>query len=156
MKFPKLVYPGAPVSSVSWRRNGLAFQHFFRAIPAAYGISQARGQIGAAAASLHHSHSHAGSEPCLWPTPQLMAMSNPLTHWARPGIEPAFSWIIIKFIITALQWELPYFSTFWLWRRARNDWVEAGPSESWPTVESSMGARVCKLFIAATLFCFYI
>ena len=31
----------------------------------AYGSSQARGQIGAAAASLHHSHSNSGSEPCL-------------------------------------------------------------------------------------------
>ena len=30
----------------------------FRAVPAAYGSSQARGQIGAAAAGLHHSHSH--------------------------------------------------------------------------------------------------
>ena len=29
---------------------------FFRATPMAYGSSQARGQIGAAAASLHHSH----------------------------------------------------------------------------------------------------
>ena len=35
---------------------------FFRATPAAYGDSQARGQIGAAAASLQHSHSNVGSE----------------------------------------------------------------------------------------------
>ena len=45
----------------------------FRAIPAAYGGSQARGRIGAAAASLHHSHSNAGSKLCLPPIPQLMA-----------------------------------------------------------------------------------
>jgi len=31
----------------------------------AYGGSQARGQIGTAAAGLHHGHSHAGAEPCL-------------------------------------------------------------------------------------------
>ena len=37
----------------------------FRAAPAAYGSFQAKGQIGAIAASLHHSHSSAGSEPCL-------------------------------------------------------------------------------------------
>ena len=36
----------------------------------AYRSSQARGQIGAAAASLHHSHSNTGSEPHLQPTPQ--------------------------------------------------------------------------------------
>ena len=33
--------------------------------PMAYGNSQARGQIGATAAGLHHSHSNAGSEPHL-------------------------------------------------------------------------------------------
>ena len=37
----------------------------FRAAPTAYGGSQARGRIGAVAAGLHHSHSHAESEPCL-------------------------------------------------------------------------------------------
>ena len=51
---------------------------FFRATPVAYGSSQARGHIGAvsAAASLHHSHSNTGSEPCLRPClrPQLSAM----------------------------------------------------------------------------------
>ena len=35
------------------------------------------GQIGAAAASLHHSHSTAGSEPSLQPTPQLRATLDP-------------------------------------------------------------------------------
>ena len=44
----------------------------FRAAPAAYEGSQARGQIGATSAGLHHSHSNAGSEPLLRPTPQLM------------------------------------------------------------------------------------
>ena len=42
----------------------------------AYGGSQVRGRIGAVAASLCHSHSHARSEPCLRPTPQLMAMTD--------------------------------------------------------------------------------
>ena len=43
------------------------------AAPAAYGGSQARGRIGAVATGLHQSHSNAGSEPCLQPTPQLTA-----------------------------------------------------------------------------------
>ena len=34
----------------------------FRATPVAYGGSQARGPIGAPAASLHHSHGNVGSE----------------------------------------------------------------------------------------------
>ena len=45
----------------------------FRVTPAAYGGSQARDWIRAAAASLCHSHSNAESEPGLRPTPQLMA-----------------------------------------------------------------------------------
>ena len=44
------------------------------AAPTAYGGSQARGRIGAVAAGLPQSHSNAGSEPGLQPTPQLMAM----------------------------------------------------------------------------------
>ena len=38
------------------------FLSFFLATRAAYGGSQARGQIVAAAAGLHHSHSNAGSQ----------------------------------------------------------------------------------------------
>ena len=44
-----------------------------KAAPTAYGGSQARGLIGAIAASLHQSHGNTGSEPCLRRTPQLMA-----------------------------------------------------------------------------------
>ena len=43
------------------------------AAPAAYGGSQARGRIGAVATGLRQSHSNAGSEPRLQPTPQLTA-----------------------------------------------------------------------------------
>ena len=47
------------------------------ATPAAYGVSQARSLIGAAATGLHQSHSNARSEPRLQPTPQLMATLDP-------------------------------------------------------------------------------
>ena len=50
---------------------------FFRATPTAYGGYQARGQIGAVAASLHHSQSNVGSEQHLQPTPQFTAMPDP-------------------------------------------------------------------------------
>ena len=43
------------------------------AAPTAYGGSQARGPIGAVATGLQQSHSNAGSELRLQPTPQLMA-----------------------------------------------------------------------------------
>ena len=47
------------------------------ATPVAYGGSQARGQIRAVAAGLHHSHSNTGSKPRLQPTPQLTVMLDP-------------------------------------------------------------------------------
>ena len=53
------------------------FSFFFLGLHPQHLGSQARGRIEAAAASLHHSHSHAGSEPCLQPLPQLKATSDP-------------------------------------------------------------------------------
>ena len=66
------------------------FFFLFRAAPAAYGSSGARGRIGAVAAGLHHSHSNARS----------------LTHWVRPGIEPTSSWIFFRFVSSAPWREL--------------------------------------------------
>ena len=63
----------------------------FRAVPMAYGSSQARGRIRAVAASLYHNHSKARSEPHLQPTPQLTEF---LTHWVRPEIERTPSWLL--------------------------------------------------------------
>ena len=62
------------------------FVLFFRAGSAAYGISQARCQITAAAAGLCHSHSNGRSESSTYITAHGNAGS--LTQWARPGIEP--------------------------------------------------------------------
>ena len=61
----------------------------FRAAPAAYGGSQARSQIKATVAGLHHIHGNAGS----------------LTHWARQGMEPATSWFLVGFASAAPQGE---------------------------------------------------
>ena len=49
----------------------------FRAAPAAFGGSQARGRIGAVAASLLQSHSNDRSKLSLQPTPQIMATPDP-------------------------------------------------------------------------------
>ena len=54
--------------------NFVSFFFFFMAAPVAYGSSQARSQIGIAAAGLRYSHSKAGSKPCLQPISQLSAM----------------------------------------------------------------------------------
>ena len=55
-------------SCPSGNKTFISFFFFlFSAASVVYGGSQARDPIGATAA--RHSHSHAGSEPCLWPTP---------------------------------------------------------------------------------------
>ena len=65
-------------SKCTWTFISFFFLFFlFRAALAAYGGSQARGQIGAVAASLHHSYSNVGSELCLQPTPQLNTRTDP-------------------------------------------------------------------------------
>ena len=53
----------------------LSFFFLFMAMPPAYGGSQGRGQIGAAAASLRHSYSNARSEPHLQPGPDPYPLS---------------------------------------------------------------------------------
>ena len=63
---------------------------FFSAASTAYGGSQARGQIGAIAAGIHHSHGNTRS----------------LTHWARPGMELESSWLLVRFVSTEPQREL--------------------------------------------------
>ena len=50
---------------------------FSRAVPEAYRGSQARGRIGSVAAILCQSHSKAGSQLHLPPTPQLTALLDP-------------------------------------------------------------------------------
>ena len=74
-----LLISGMPCSLGIFPMFSFFFSSFglFRATPAAYRSSQARGGIGTAAAALCHSHSNAESEPYLGPTPQLMAMWDP-------------------------------------------------------------------------------
>ena len=77
---------------------------FFRASPVAYGGSQARGWTGAAAAGLHHSNAES------------------LTHWVRPGIEPASPWIIVGFISAVPQRELLEWQFLLYWMKEA-DWM---------------------------------
>ena len=58
-------------------RNFKIFFFLFTATPAACGSSRARGEIGAAAAGLHHSHSNMGSQLHLRPAVQLVATPDP-------------------------------------------------------------------------------
>ena len=64
-----------------------------------HGYSQPRDKIRAAAAQLHHSHSNARPKPHLWSTPQLIPLRG-------PEIEPASSWILVRFATNEPPWEL--------------------------------------------------
>ena len=77
----------------------------FMATPIAYGSSQA-------AAGIHHSHSNGRiwAASVTYTTAHNNAGS--LTHWARPGIEPASSWILVGFFSAAPQQEFPE-PSFW-------------------------------------------
>ena len=89
------------------RLRFIFFAFCFRTSPAAYGGSQARGlinrscscqpmpqpqqcQIQAGSVTYTTAHGNTGSS----------------THWARPGIEPATSWFLVRFVSTAPWREL--------------------------------------------------
>ena len=72
-----------------WRFPGWGSNQSYSCRPTAQ--PQQRG-IRAASASLTTTHGNTGS----------------LTHWARPGTEPATSWFLVGFVSAAPRWELPY------------------------------------------------
>ena len=86
MKFIK-IYPS---------RSFFSF-FLFGATPVAYGSSQARGQIRAAAASQSNPQLQ---QHWIWVTSATYAIAHSntrsLTHWARPGIQPASSWTLCQ------------------------------------------------------------
>ena len=72
----------ATAGTPDFRVNRCSVFCHFMAAPVAYRVSQARRQIWAVATGLRHSHSNVGS----------------LTHWVRPGIEPASSRTLVRFV----------------------------------------------------------
>ena len=65
-------------NSLFKKKHFFFFFLLFRGAPVEYVSSQARNQIRATAADLHHSHNNVGSKLCcLQPTTQLMAMPDP-------------------------------------------------------------------------------
>ena len=82
----------------------LFFWDFFKATPVAYGSSQGRSWIGAAAASAQSQQRQIWAASLTYST----AHSNARSHWAGPAIEPASSWILVGFVTIGFepQWEL--------------------------------------------------
>ena len=87
------------------RANGCVFS---RATPEAYGGSQARDLIGAVATNL-----------CQEPRDPSRVYDlhhssrQPLTHWARPGIEPPTSWFLVRIINHWAMRETPTANIYW-------------------------------------------
>ena len=129
----------------------------FMAVPVTCGSSQARGWIRAVAASLCHSPSNARSEPCLQPTPQLTANTGSPTQWARPGMEPASSRILARFLNC---WELlfsfsilsllPCTPEFLLWiLMGKEHWKPRHMSDHMPTSNANRGPFVAHSWEAS-------
>ena len=87
--YPTLPHLSEPKRGIGQISNLFLFFYFclLRATPLAYGGSQARGWIGGTATGLHHGHSKVGSDPHMWPTPQLMATLDCLTTEQGQGLN---------------------------------------------------------------------
>ena len=112
---PPLLSPSSPSSLPSY--------FLLSPIPEAFGSSQARGRIRAAAADLCHSQGNKGSELHLQLRLQLFSNPGSLTHWASPAIKTASSWTLCWVLnplshsgnsfTHILSFDLPYSSTKW-------------------------------------------
>ena len=86
------------------------FFPLFMAAPAAYGSSQARGWIGAAAAGLCHSHSNFRSKPHQQSTLKLMVTPGPVGEkqlWSIISTR-GMALSLSRLGTQPLAWELPY------------------------------------------------
>ena len=75
----------------------------------AYGGSQARG-IRATAAGLQPQPQQLGIQVVSVTYTTAQGNAGSLTHGARPGVEPASSWILLRFATSEPHWELPRLS----------------------------------------------
>ena len=82
------------------------FLMLFSTTPAGYGSAQARGWIGAVAAPL--AYTTATAMPSVTYTESHSNVGS-LTHWVGPGIKPASSWILLRFVTAEPQRELLHF-----------------------------------------------
>ena len=85
---------------------------FFRASPAVYGSSQARSWIRDAATGLHHIHSNGRIWIASATYTTAHGNTRSLTHGARPGIKPSYSWILVRFVTCWATMGTPPWFTF--------------------------------------------
>ena len=78
----------------------------FRAAPVSYGGSQAWGPIRAVSYRPTPQPQQLGIQAVSSTYTTTQSNTGSLTHWATPGIKPASSWILIRFVSTEPQQEL--------------------------------------------------
>ena len=78
----------------------------FRAAPAAYGGSQARKSNWSCSLQLIPQPEQCQIQTLVVTYTTAHGNARFLTHWARPGIEPASSWMLVRFVFTEPWWEL--------------------------------------------------
>ena len=94
--------------------EGRAFFGVFRATPMAYGSSQSRGRIGAAAATYATATAMPDPTQATFVTyTTAYGNTRSLNHGVGPGIKPESSWILIGFLTAEPQWELVFFCLFY-------------------------------------------
>ena len=130
------------------------------ATPAAYRSSQTRGWIRAVAVALHHSHSNAKSELRLGPTPEFQY------PWGC-RIEPASSWIRVRFVSTEPRQKLQHCSSLDFLAKGSQEgsfdcWVVGGETTAntllvrltWPDQQSfgqqNLLPPTCPLWVSAS------
>ena len=82
----------------------------FRATWASYGHSQARGQIVATAAGLHHTATATQDPSHICDLPHSSWQCQIPNLLSKVGIEHVSSWILVRFVTTEPQWEVQYAS----------------------------------------------
>ena len=95
----------------------------FRAAPATFGSSQARGWIGIAAAGLCHGQKQHQIRAASTTYTAACSNSSSLTHWVRSRIEPTSSWIPVGFLFHWTTTGTPYSSNFEAWKVILRKWM---------------------------------
>ena len=118
-----------------------------------YGSSQARSQIRAVAAGLCHKPEKLGIQAASATYTTAHGNAGSLTHWARPGIKPTSSWMLVRFVSAELWQELPKslfgFSLFLFFGHACGMWKFPGQGLS--LCHSSDNARCLTWWAAGEL-----
>ena len=105
------------------------FLPFSWAAPAAYGGSPARGPIGAVAAKPIPQPQERGIRVTSATYATAHGNAGSLTHWARPGTEPATSWFLVTFINhcatmgTPNMWKFNFIGIRWKFKVQSFKWM---------------------------------